>query len=159
MKQKTLSVWLKIIIVIVALCTVAVYGFVVPMYGQAIVGSNPEKAYCYLPWLIFIESTAVPLAAAFLLAWMIAVNIGRDRSFSPQNAKLFKTISFLALFDAVFFFVGNVILLFKNMSHPGVALLSTIPVLVGLSVSVAAAALSHLVEKAAVLQDQSDWTI
>ena len=58
-----------------------------------------------------------------------------------------------------FFFVGNVILLFANMSHPGVALFSLLIVFSGVAVAVAAAALSHLVQKAAVLQEQSDLTI
>ena len=45
------------------------------------------------------------------------------------------------------------------MSHPGVALFSLIVVFAGVAVAVAAAALSYLVKKAAVLQEQSDLTI
>ena len=61
--------------------------------------------------------------------------------------------------DAAFFFVGNVLLFLLNMSHPSVALLSLGVVFVGIAVAVVAAVLSHLVQKAAVLQEQSDWTI
>ena len=45
------------------------------------------------------------------------------------------------------------------MSHPGVVLASFVVVFVGVAVAVASAALSHLVKKAAALQEQSDWTI
>jgi len=61
--------------------------------------------------------------------------------------------------DAGFFFVGNIILFLLSMSHPGVVIASLVIVFVGIAVAVAAAALSHLVKKAAVLQEQSDWTI
>ena len=50
-------------------------------------------------------------------------------------------------------------MLFTNMSHSGVALFSLLIVFAGVAVAVAAAALSHLVQKAAVLQEQSDLTI
>ena len=45
------------------------------------------------------------------------------------------------------------------MNHPGVVLASFGVVFVGIALSVAFAALSHLVKKAAALQEQSDWTI
>ena len=61
--------------------------------------------------------------------------------------------------DAAFFFVGNVVFLFLNMNHPGIVLLSLVPVFAGACIAIAAAALSHLVRKAAALQEQSDLTI
>ena len=87
------------------------------------------------------------------------VNIGKDRSFSMDNARLLQRISRLAAGDAVFFFLGNVLLLLLNMSHPGVVLAALVIVFVGVAVAVAAAVLSYLVQKAAALQEQSDLTI
>ena len=48
---------------------------------------------------------------------------------------------------------------FLNMNHPGILLLSWLFVFAGVAVAVAAAVLSHLIKKAAALQEQSDWTI
>ena len=45
------------------------------------------------------------------------------------------------------------------MNHPGVILMLLLVVFAGVAVAVAAAALSHLVKKAAVLQEESDLTI
>jgi len=72
---------------------------------------------------------------------------------------LLKSISVLSVLDAGFFFVGNIVLLLLNMSHPGVVLASFVIVFVGVAIAVASAVLSHLVKKAAALQEQSDWTI
>ena len=159
MEQKNLSRWLKVILVGVGLCGLVVYALILPLYGQSLVGQNPEMAGRYWPWLIFLWATGVPCYIALVLGWRIAGNIGRDRSFSEDNARHLKRIALLAAGDTVFFFVGNIALLFANMSHPGVVLASFLVVFAGVAVSVAAAALSHLVLKAALLQEQSDLTI
>ena len=159
MKQSTLAKWLKIVLVGVGICGIVGYAWVIPSFGQSLVRDNPEFAYCYYPWLIFLWATAVPCYIALALGWRIASNIGEDRSFSMDNAKLLKWIAYLAVGDAGFFFVMNVLYLFLGMSHPGVTLVSLIVVFAGIAVSVAAATLSHLVHKAAELQEQSDLTI
>ena len=46
-----------------------------------------------------------------------------------------------------------------GMSHPGIVLLSLAVDVVGVGIGIAAAALSHLVYKAAVLKSENDLTI
>jgi len=159
MEQKNLSKWLKLILVGVAACGLAVYALVVPMYGLSLRSMYPEFSNRFWPWLGFIWASGIPCFIVVCYAWQIASNIGNDRSFTEENASLLKSISILSALDAGFFFAGNVVLLFLNMSHPGVVIASLVIVFVGVAVAVASAALSHLVKKAAVLQEQSDWTI
>ena len=159
MEQKALSKWLKVIIVGVGLCGLVVYLFVIPELGREIVGQYPQFKGWYMPWLIFISATAIPCYIALVFGWMIAGNIGRDRSFCMDNAKYLKWISWLAAGDAIYFFAGNVVMLFANMNHPGVIVISLFVIFAGVAIAVAAAALSHLVKKAAVLQEESDLTI
>ena len=159
MEQKHLSNWLTLILVGVGICGVIVYAMAVPMYGLSLCSLYPEFSNRFWPWLLFIWVSGIPCFMVLYYGWKIATNIGNDRSFTDQNASLLKTISVLAALDAAFFFVGNIVLLFLNMSHPGVVIASLVIVFVGVAVAVASAALSHLVKKAAVLQEQSDWTI
>ena len=159
MKQNTLAKWMKIIIAGIALCGVVVYGFIIPAYGKSMVSAYPEFTNRYLPWLIFLLASGVPCYCVLVLGWQIASNIGRDQSFTMRNARLLKWISWLAAGDSAFFFLGNVALLLMNMSHPGVTLALLMVSFAGVAVAVAAAALSHLVQKAAALQEQSDLTI
>lgn len=160
MKQAFLANWLKLIIAGVGICGLIVYTLVFPILGQMIAAAeNGVYDHCYWPWLIFIWATGIPCYAALGFAWKIAGNIGADKSFSHSNAKMLKWISVLAVSDATFFFVGNFVFLFFNMNHPGIVLFSQIIVFAGIAVAVAAAALSHLVLKAADLQEQSDYTI
>ena len=159
MEQKSLARWLKFIIIGVAICGALIYFCIIPECGRTMVNAYPEFSFRYWPWLIFLWITAIPCYGVLIFGWQIATNIGKDKSFSMGNAKALKWISWLAIVDTIFFFVINVVYLFLDLSHPGVVLLSLIVVFAGVAVSVAAAALSHLVQKAAVLQEQSDLTI
>lgn len=158
MSQKTFSALLKIVIIGVALCAVFVYAVLVPSFGADL--ATAEFAYLYTPWLVVIELTALPIAAALVLAWIIAVNIGRDKSFCIQNARLLAVIAVLAIADAAYFFTAVVVLtLVYKVTHPSVVIFTLIVCFVGVAIAVAAAALSHYAKKAAELQEQSDLTI
>lgn len=159
MTQKTLARWLKCILAVTGLCGLIVYIAVIPMYGEHLRTVYPEFANRFLPWLIFLWISGIPCFTVLIFAWRIATNIGKDRSFSNQNVRLLKWISMLSATDAGFFFVGNVLFLLLDMSHPGGVLASLVIVFVGVAVAVASAVLSYLVKKATVLQEQSDLTI
>lgn len=159
MEQKTLSRWLKGIIIGIGLCGLTVYATVVPALAEYMLERYPEFAAAVLSWKIFIWCSGIPCFAVLFFAWEIVSSIGADRSFTDENAKSLKWISALAAGDALFFFLGNILLLLMNMNHPGVVLASSVVVFIGIAVAVASAALSHLVKKAASLQEQSDLTI
>ena len=159
MKQASLSKWLKFILIGVGICGLIVYALILPVLGLNVTAAYPEWSYCFWPWLIFLWVTGIPCYIALIFGWKIAGNIGADRSFSGDNATLLKWISELAAGDAAFFFLGNLVFFFLGMNHPGVVLASMLIVFAGVAVCVAAAALSHLVRKAADLQEQSDFTI
>lgn len=160
MKQKTLAIVLMAIIIGVAICAAVVYIILVPEFGMSLAkAGSGEFRYMYAPWYWFIMGTALPVAAALVLSFLIAVNIARDRSFCMENAKLLAVISILALVDGAYFFIGNVIFIFLSMNHPGVFVLSMLVCFACVAVSVAAAALSHYARKAAELKEQADLTI
>ncbi|MBO4879925.1 MAG: DUF2975 domain-containing protein, partial [Clostridia bacterium] len=107
MKQKTLALWLKIVIIGVALCGLVICFVMLPGVGRDFADSlNREFDHAYWPWLIFLWLTALPCFAALGIGWKIADNIGKDRSFCIENAKLISAISVLAAADSAFFFVG-----------------------------------------------------
>lgn len=161
MKQKTLALLLKIAIICVALCAALVYCWIVPdICGKPLAeAGDGEFAYMYVPWLVVISITALPVLASLVLAWMVSVNIGKDRSFCMENAKHLAAIAILIGADVAYFFIANVVLLFCSMNHPGLFLLSVLVCVVGTAIAVAAAVLSHFIRKAAELQEQSDLTI
>lgn len=160
MNQKTLSILLKAVIIGVALCLIAVYAWIIPDMGAPLAeAGDGEFAHLYVPWLIIVELTALPVIAALVLAWIIANNVGHDRSFCRQNARLLAVIAVLAAADGAYFFIANVVMMLLNYSHPGMLVFSMLACFAAVACCVAAAALSHLVYKAAKLQNDSDLTI
>lgn len=159
MNQSNLSKWLKFITIIVGIMGVLVFFVILPEIGKDIVLSNPEYAYCYWPWLIFIWLMAIPCYLVLVLFWNICGEIEMDRSFSRKNAKLLSLISRLAIIDIIFCFIGNLVFFFLHMSHPSVVIGFLFIIFAGVTVAIVSAALSHLVEKACTIQEENDLTI
>lgn len=159
MKQKTLSKWMKIILIGAALCGLIVYAVVIPGIADEERTAYPEFEERYLPWLIFLLGTGIPCFAALVPAWLLAVSLGKDRAFTAANAKRLKLIFLLAAGDGAYFFAGNLLLLLLGMSHPGVFLAGMMIVFAAIAIATAAAVLSHLIGKAAALQEQADLTV
>lgn len=159
MTQKSLSKWMKIIIILFGICGAVIFGIIVPLFGLDAVKEYPEYSHCFVPWLIFLLITAIPCYAVLVLTWQIASSISKDNSFTHSNSNRLKYVSIISLVTSVYFFAGNVIFLFLNMTHISITLASLLVVFIGVSISVASAVLSYLVKKAALLQEQSDLTI
>ena len=164
MSQKNLARWIQGILLGFGafglfFCIGVVYFGIIPIIGKNIVIRNPELSYMFTPWMVFLLLTAVPCYIFLFFGWKISKNIMDDNSFSQENAHYLKIMAYLALGDTVFFFIGNIVLFFLSMNHPGMLLGSLIIDFLGISVSVICAALSHLVQKAYELQAENDLTI
>ena len=157
MDQKRLSIWLKAVVVGCALCGVALFGVILPGFlaNQAAQHSGfPNRA-----WTVFMWVMAVPCYAVLVCVWRIAGQIARNNSFSRENAMSLRIIALLAGLDAALLLVGNAVFLALGRSVPMLSLVSAFVCFAGLAISVGAACLSHLVLKAAGLQEENDLTI
>ncbi len=159
MNHNKLAIQLKAVITGVAIFGLMIYLWIVPALGKNLAEIYPECADAYLPWLLFILATGIPCYTALFFAWKIASNIGADNSFCKDNGNWMKGIAKLAAGDGIFFFLGNIVLLFAGINHPSIVIVSIFVTCVAMGISVAASALSHLIMEAAELQEQSDLTI
>ncbi len=159
MEHKKLSRLLIAVLAGVFCCLVAVYGFAVPYFGNRFARFYPEFSGWYLPWLIFLSLTALPCLAILCCGLKIARSIGKNDTFSFQNASLLKSIALLVAGDVLFFFAGDLVLLCMNMSHPAILLASLLILFGGLALAIVFFVLSRLVEQAARLREENDLTI
>ncbi len=159
MKPELFSRFLRVVIIGVTLIGIACCAYVIPEMGRTFESHYPEFSNWVLPWVILLYVCAAPCFVAMGLSWRIAGNIGRDRSFCMENAKLFKIFAILALVDSAVFGAGSIVYTFAGMNHPGLVLIDLLIVFAGLAIFVITSALSYLVAKAAGLQEDSDLTI
>jgi len=159
MNQSNLTKWLKFITFAVGIMGFIVFLFLLPVIGKDIVTANPEFAYCFWPWLVFIWILAISCYIVLIKFWGICSQIELDNSFSAVNVKALTTISKLAIFDCILCFLGNVIFFVLNMSHPGIMLGFLFIIFAGIAIAIVSAALAHLVEKASKMKEENDLTI
>ena len=157
MDQKKLAIWLKAIVVGCALCGLVLFGFILPRFLRYVATEVPDLPH--KAWTAFMWVLAIPCYAVLVCIWRMANEIARDNSFSMENAKLLKTIALLAGVDSAVLLLGNLVFMLIGHSIPTLALVSAFVCFVGLAISVGAACLSHLVHKAAVMQEENDLTI
>ncbi len=132
---------------------------IVPALGKEAVLMNPELHYMFWPCLVFIWITAIPFYIALYKSWLICEEISKDNSFCIENAKRLKLIGKLALLECILYLIAMVVLFILNLLHPSVMLFILFIIFVGVSISIASAALSHLTENACALKNENDLTI
>lgn len=166
MSQKSLSNWLKMIIVLMAVCGLVVYIYVFPELMSSLVPKIQidstekfAKMGVWFEWMFILWISAVPCYIVLILGWLIARNIGMDKSFSVANAKYLKYIMIVTLVDCIYFFIANVMMFSRNKSTELIFIVSLVAIFAGIVFAVAVACLSHLVLKASKLQEESDLTI
>lgn len=159
MKRHVSAMWLKIMIIMVGMLAAAAYIFIMPACAEWFADVYPELASWKPIWTVFYAITALPIAAAAVLAWQIAAAISKDESFTNKNSRRLKWIAYLAAADSAYYFIGNCLLLIAGMNHPGIILVSIAPTIVGAAVAAVAAALSNLSKSASALQEEAELTV
>ena len=87
MKQKELSIWLRVTCLFVGLLVLIVCVLVLPSFAKEIAQNNPNLSYMYAPCLVYAVLASVPIFISLAFAWQIFTEIGRDNSFCVENAK------------------------------------------------------------------------
>ena len=150
---------MQLAVVAVSVCGIAVGFWIIPSWGKAIIGANPEFSAWYWPWLVFSWIVGLPCFAVLIFIWKVAVAIKQEAVFTLLTAKWIKTASILIFVDVAVFFCGNVLFVCLNMSHPGILLASMLADILAVSLGLLAAILSRYITKAAALQEVSEGMI
>ena len=156
MTRLALARRLRLILIGIALCGLFFYLILLPWLLTCIL---PDDGRIRMAHLILLWISGIPCYAVLGQGWQIVRNIASDRSFCEENARRLRTVSTLAAVDAAYIPLCDLILFLIGGAEEIMLLLSVIIVFVGIAVSTAAAALSHLVLRAAELQELSDLTV
>jgi hypothetical protein len=159
MKHAVLARCLKGIEIFIVLVGVLFYALMVPAVIGQFGRDFPEFEYLVMPSIIVISLSAIPVLVALALFWMICSNIARENSFCIANAKYLTAIGICSIIDSVYCFAFAVYLGSVGASSPGTAIICLGIIVAGLAIAVAAFLLSHLVYKAAQMEDEIKHTV
>lgn len=157
MNQKGLSLMLRLLVAVVAAAGAAL-SVVLIRYGHALCLER-NQPQLFVPCLIFFLLTLAVVYVALVLAWRMFASIGRDQSFTLDNARRLKCISWLSFADALAYLLALPVLVNVTAVKPLTVLVLLLLAFAGLCMTVASACLSHLVKKAADLKSDQDLTI
>lgn len=159
MERMETAKWLKGITIIIGAVGLVFFLVLMPMLAEHYREAYPALAYLKWPGMLYGWGIGVLCYAVLYQFWKVCVEIGKDNSFSRENAKSFLAISRLTAVLAVVWFAGIVVLAFEKC----LALYSTIFLLlivfVFIVLAILAAALSHLIYKAYELRRENELTI
>lgn len=164
MGQKGLSNLMKLAIILTGFVGLVCFAYVIPKLDINWSGLYPEFAKVSVIWAVFLELLALPYYTVLVLGWTVAKGIGNDKSFTYINSSRIKIASYIVLITSLYFFAGticflNVYFVLANFNHPGMLLLSFLFLFCSVILGIGLAMVSHIVMKAAKLQEEADLTI
>lgn len=159
MQQKEMARWLKLVTLLAGAAGVFAVWFLIPALLDRLIPEDTCAAVLWLPLVGFCWLTALPCFACLWQFWGICTRIGQDRSFCAENAAALKRISQLLFVDCALYLIFGAAAAILRALTPGRVLLIVTILLVGVTLTVLSAALSHLIWKASELQRDADLTI
>lgn len=159
MRQMEVSKWLKAITILMGVAGLLFFFLVMPVMAKDLAAAYPEAAYLMWPGILYGWGIGVICYAILYQFWKVCVEIGRDNSFSEENAKSFVMISRLAVAMAVVWFGGVVFLAIIHCLSPAFGIFMILIAFICIVVAVLAAALSHLIYKSYEMRQENDLTI
>jgi hypothetical protein len=164
MSSKTLGALIRIAVIFMGLCGIAICAYFLPSAagGGSIINPDSmdyEKFGRTIPWLIFSWVAALPCFAILGLAWKVAEAVEEEAVFTVKVAKWIKAAAMLIFIDCALFFAVSAIFAVLQMSEPSIAMMSIMVTMFGVSIGIAAATLSRYVTKAARLQEEVNGTL
>ena len=158
MSQKQVAGWLKGITLSIAGMGLLFFGLVVPYLAWDMAVTYPDYAALRIPGILYGWGIAVFCYAILYQFWKVCVQIGRDNSFSGENAR-FVVISRLAFVLAVVWFAGILFLAAKRALGPAFLIFMILLIFINVVIAVLAAALSHLIYKSYEMKQDAELTI
>lgn len=155
MKHKTMANLLRAVIVLLVGCGLFMHIWWIPN----IVRDSYSLEFVTVEWVTLTSAALIPCYAVTVIAWLIADSISKEREFCHRNAALFRWVFGLALGDSALFLLASIVLYATGRAYIWCVFTALPLAALGICVAICAAVLSHLIDRAADLQEDSDLTI
>lgn len=159
MKRSEISKWLKGIVILLGAMALFFFVFLLPQIAEEWKKNYPEVAFLYWPVITYIRIIGAGFYWMLILFWKVSCEIGKENSFSKENARSFLWISKIALAIAIILFAGMLFLGIKGWLNLWCVFVMATGILASITLSVLAAALSHLILKAYEMKQENELTI
>ena len=161
MSRKTMSVLLRIILLVLVTLGLLFFFAFLPFYGAEMAQVNPEYEWAYIPCLVWAWVFALPLFIAAVPIWRIFGTIRKKgEAFSSKNAKRFLIIAALFCCSG-FLFVGGMLAVawMGAGSAPLTLVIAPMVFLITNTAGFLCYVLSRLVQESAEIREENELTV
>ncbi|WP_242310106.1 DUF2975 domain-containing protein [Bacillus cereus group sp. BfR-BA-01331] len=159
MKQKELSLWLKLIIILCGCFGLLFCIYIGPETGRAVLLVSENLKGLYKPFVLFIWITGIPFFSALFLGWKICSDIASHQAFTVKNANRLKRISILSMTEGVLYIGGLLYIFAAGSYHTSILVILLLILFFSVVISIFTSLLSHLIREASEIKDDNDLTI
>ncbi len=159
MKRTEMGKYLKLTLIIALLASIVFFFIVIPTAAFKLTSYDVIYDLIYVPALIFMWISTIPVFISFYKFWIVFTEIGRDNSFCEKNARALHDVGIFAILDAILYLIALIAMIILNIFSAVILIITLFVIFVALVMAVLCIALSHLVEKAAALKSENDLTI
>lgn len=159
MKRETL--FLKVVIFLMAIPVLAACIFVLPMLSSLIAEIMPKHTYLQYPFLIAMYATAVSYFVALYQALKLLTFIDNNTAFSELSVKALKNIKYCAItISALYVLCMPIIFIMAEIDDaPGLAAIGLIITFGSFVIAIFAAVLQKLLKNAIEIKSENDLTV
>ncbi|GAB0169875.1 DUF2975 domain-containing protein [Lysinibacillus sp. CTST325] len=159
MKQKELSAWLKLIIILCGIFGVLFCVYIAPEIGKNFLKDSKILKDFYNSFIGFIWITGIPFFIALFLGWRICSDIASDKVFTIKNADRLKYVGILSIIEGIFYIVALMYLFIIDSYQTDLLMIILLILFFSVVISVFTSLLSHLVRQASEIKQDNDLTI
>jgi hypothetical protein len=159
MKRETL--FLKVVIFLMAIPVLAVCIFVLPLIATLAGEINPELPSLEYLFLMVMYVTAIAYFVALYQALRLLSYIDKNKAFSELSVKALKNIKYCAITISILYVMSMPVILFMAEldDAPGFAALGAVITFGSLAIAVFAAVLQKLLQNAIDIKSENDLTV
>ena len=123
MKNSLIALFVRLIIIFIAACGLAIcvfwYPFSISLSVMGLADSVPTFEQNIEMWtqLIFYYLVSLPCFIILFLAWLITCSIKKGAFFSKKNVKIIKLSALILFIDLMVFLIGNVVFLILGWNY------------------------------------------
>lgn len=159
MQRKYLVVLLKSVLAGCAVLVIGICAFLVPGIVRHLTFTDSTYFVYALPVRLFCWLLTVPILCALVFAWRIFDSIGKDESFTEDNARRLRWVYRLALTDLLLLMIGFLLTWFASLMDPFALLVFLVGGFLCIVAAVFCLVLSQLIHQAAMIKTENDYTI
>lgn len=156
MKHIKISRWLKLLVLLLSIMGVVFFGGLTVIAFQQKTAQPDSLAWSFIffSWII-----AVLCYGVLFHFWHVCIEIGRDNSFSLENAQSFHQMAKLGIYSAICYFFRIIVQTFLSVSTLYTVAYAITLILLSLVFVVLCESLSQLIKNAYEVKSENDLTI